>query len=246
MEKLKDKVAVVTGGTSGIGAASAALMAQEGARVVIIGRDEHRGMTVSKKLMDHGLPVAVFRGDVSTIEDIHSLRAFIDKKYGRLDILMNNAGILLTGSLEELTDQEWDRTFDTNVKATMHMCKVFIDLLKISHGVILNNASNIGLSSYIQGRKSYMYASSKAAMIQFSQHLAKNYAPDVRVNVICPGVTMTNIFINRDFSRFNNVNLLGRVVKPEEIANAVLFLVSDDSSFMTGSSLVVDGGESIK
>lgn len=91
-----------------------------------------------------------------------------------------------------------------------------------------------------------MYASSKAAMIQFSQHLAKNYAPDVRVNVICPGVTMTNIFINRDFSRFNNVNLLGRVAKPEEIANAVLFLVSDDSSFMTGSILVVDGGESIK
>lgn len=91
-----------------------------------------------------------------------------------------------------------------------------------------------------------MYATSKAAVIQFTRHLARNYAPRVRVNALCPGVTTTNIFTNRDFSRFDDVNLLGRMARPEEIAKAVLFLASDDSSFMTGSILVVDGGESIK
>ena len=91
-----------------------------------------------------------------------------------------------------------------------------------------------------------MYATTKAAIIQFTQYLAKNYAPNIRVNTICPGMTVTNLFTNRDFSRFDNVNLLGRMADSSEIAKTVLFLVSDDSSFMTGSIVVVDGGESIK
>ena len=160
-------------------------------------------------------------------------------------MLFNNAGILLTGSLEELTDEEWDRSYDVNVKATMHMCKAFMPMLKKSKGVILNNASINGLHSYIKGRRSYMYATSKAANIQLTKYLAKNYAPDVRVNAICPGMTETNLFTNRDFSRFKDVNLLGRMADPMEIAKVAVFLLSEDSSFMTGSVVVVDGGETI-
>lgn len=120
-----------------------------------------------------------------------------------------------------------------------------MDMLKMSHGVILNNASINGLHSYIKGRRSYMYASSKAANIQLTRYLAKNYAPEVRVNVLCPGMTKTNLFTNRDFSRFQDVNLLGRMADPLEIAKVAVFLLSSDSSFMTGSVVVVDGGETI-
>ena len=110
----------------------------------------------------------------------------------------------------------------------------------------MNNASINGLQRYIKGAKSYMYATSKAALIQFTQYLAKNYAPDVRVNCLCPGMTETNLFTNRDFSRFKGCNLLDRMAKPEEIAKVALFLVSEDSSFMTGSVIVADGGETLK
>ena len=121
-----------------------------------------------------------------------------------------------------------------------------MDELVEKRGVILNNASINGLHNYIKGKKSYMYATSKAALIQFTQYLAKNYAPNVRVNCLCPGITETNLFTNRDFTRFEGCNLLGRMAKPEEIANVALFLVSDESSFMTGSIIVADGGEVLK
>lgn len=166
----------------------------------------------------------------------------MEELYGRLDILMNNAGILKTASLEDITDDEWDKVYNTNIKSVMYFCQIFIELLQKSHGVILNNASINGLQYYIRGKRSYMYATSKAALIQFTKYLARNYAPDIRVNCLCPGVTITDIFTNRDFSRFDNSNLLGRMAKPEEIGKIALFLVSEDSSFMTGSVVVADGG----
>lgn len=170
----------------------------------------------------------------------------IAEKYGEIDTLISNAGMLLTAELECITDEEWDSIYTANVKSAMYLCQEFIDELKKNKGVILFNASINGLHNYIKGKKSYMYASSKAALIQFSRYVAKNYAPEVRVNCLCPGMTETNLFTNRDFSRFNNCNLLGRMAKPEEIARVALFLVCDDSSFMTGSVVVVDGGETIK
>ena len=119
-------------------------------------------------------------------------------------------------------------------------------MLKQARGVVLNNTSINGLQCYIKGKRSYMYATSKAAPIQFTRYLAKNYAPEVRVNALCPGMTVTNLFTNRDFSRFDNCNLLGRMADPDEIARTALFLVSDDASFITGSVIVADGGEIIK
>ena len=246
MGKLDGKIAVITGGTSGIGAATAELLAQEGARVIIAGRGVQRGEKVAKEMRTKGLEVVFQPCDVAELDSCQQLRAYVENKYGQLDILVNNAGILITGSLEELSDEEWDKTYSINTKGMMHLCKAFIDMLQSSHGVILNNASINGLNSYIKGKRSYMYATSKAAAIQFTRYMAKNYAPEVRVNALCPGMTVTNLFTNRDFSRFDGVNLLGRMAQPEEIAKVALFLVSDDSSFMTGSVIVADGGETIK
>lgn len=246
MSDMLGKIAIVTGGTSGIGASTSDLLAQKGAVVVIVGRNEERGIECERRIIANGGKANFFQADVAKVEDIDALHKHIALKYGRLDMLFNNAGILLTGSLEEITDDDWDRSYEVNVKATMHMCKVFMPMLKESKGVILNNASINGLHHYIKGRRSYMYATSKAANIQLTKYLAKNYAPDVRVNAICPGMTVTNLFTNRDFSRFKDVNLLGRMAEPLEIAKVAVFLLSKDSSFVTGSIIVADGGETIK
>lgn len=246
MGKLSGKVALITGGTSGIGKASALLFAREGADVIILGRNIQQGEIAEKEITAAGGNAEYIKCDVSSMEDILELKQYILNKYGRINILFNNAGVLITGDLEELTDEEWDTTYDVNVKSVMHMCKVFMDVLLKNKGVILNNASINGLHSFIKGKRSYMYATSKAALIQFSRYLAKNYAPEVRVNVLCPGITVTNLFTNRDFTRFSDSNLLGRMADPMEIANVALFLVSDDSSFVTGSVIVADGGETIK
>lgn len=245
-QRFLNKIVLITGGTSGIGAATAELLAAEGASVVIVGRNKERGTEELKRLHFYNDKCSFFLADIADVADIKNLKDFVIEKYGRLDALFNNAGILLTGSLEELTDEQWDKSYDVNVKATMHMCKEFIDLLRKSKGCILNNASINGLNCYIKGKRSYMYATSKAALIQFTKYLAKNYAPDIRVNALCPGITVTNLFTNRDFSRFDNVNLLGRMADPIEIAQVAAFLLSDNASFVTGSVIVADGGETIK
>lgn len=240
------KVAVVTGGTSGIGGGTAILLARHGIDVILVGRNPERGRKQEEAIRKEQGSARFVRADVTKMEDIERLKQVVVEKYGRLDMLFNNVGILLTGSLEELTDEEWDASYEANVKAMMHMCKAFLPLLQKSHGVILNNASINGLHSYIKGRRSYMYATSKAAAIQLTRYLAKNYAPDVRVNALCPGTTKTNLFTNRDFSRFRGVNLLGRMADPMEIAEVAYFLLSEKASFITGSIVVADGGETIR
>lgn len=246
MKKFDNKVVIITGGTSGIGEATAELLAEEGANVIVVGRDADRGHSVQAKLNTIGKNCHFFKADVSNKDDIKRLRKYIDEKFGRLDALFNNAGVLITGTLEELTDEQWDKSYEINVKATMRMCKTFIDLLIESKGAILNNSSNVGLQYCIKGKSTYMYATSKAALIQLSLLIAKNYAPNVRVNVLSPGTTKTNIFTNKNWERFSNINLLGRLAEPIEIAKVARFLLSEDASFVTGSVIVADGGETIK
>lgn len=246
MGKLNNKIALITGGTSGIGAASVRLFAEEGANVIFVGRSAERGSRYEQELLGENLKASFLPCDVANVDDVARVREYIVNTYGRLDILFNNAGILRTGNIEEITNADWDLVYDIHVKALLYMAKNFMPLLQKNHGVMLNNVSINGLHGYIKGQRSYMYATSKSAAIQFTKYLAKNYAPDVRVNVLCPGMTVTNLFTNRDFSRFANCNLLGRMADPMEIAKVALFLVSDDASFITGSVLVADGGEIIK
>lgn len=245
--RFSNKIALVTGGTSGIGLATAKILADEGATVIITGRKYREEInSVCNNEQKIAGKIIFYKCDVSNLEDIEGLYNFIIQKFNKLDILFNNAGALITGTLDEFTEDEWNYIYDVNVKAFMRISKKFIDILKNTQGVILNNASINGLHHYIKGKRSYMYATSKAASIQFANYLAKNYAPDVRVNTLCPGITETNLFTNRDFSRFSDNNLLGRMAKPEEIAKVAAFLLSEDSSFIVGATIIADGGENIK
>lgn len=246
MNGVNGKKVLITGGTSGIGGAIALELAEKGACVIVIGRNAERGQRFVATAKDSGLNITYYQCDVTKKEELSSLHNELARKQLNMDILISNAGMLRTGALEEITDEDWDAMYEANVKSAMHLCQEFIDEMKTNRGVILFVASINGLHHYIKGKKSYMYASSKAALIQFSQYMAKNYAPEVRVNCLCPGITETNLFTNRDFSRFKESNLLGRMAKPEEIAKVAAFLVSDDASFMTGSVVVADGGETIK
>lgn len=245
MGRLENKIALITGGTSGIGLGCTERFAEEGATVIMASRGTERGKAVEKELQSQGYCVVFFSCDVTDRASVERLKSRVEEQFGRLDILMNNAGVLRTGSLEEITDEDWDLTYNTNLKSMLYLCQNFIGMLKDSHGNILNNTSINGLHHYIKGKRSYMYATSKAAAIQFTNYLAKNYAPDVRVNCLCPGMTVTNLFTNRDFSRFKGCNLLDRMANPREIANVALFLVSDEASFVTGSVVVADGGETL-
>lgn len=228
------------------GGGTSLIFAREGARVIVLARNESRGSDFASRAREQGLEVYFYACDVSVRQQVREVHERILADIGEIDILMNNAGMLRTGALEEITDEDWDAVYQANVKAALYMCQEFIGELSARHGVILNNASINGLHSYIKGKKSYMYATSKSALIQLTRYLAKNYAPDVRVNCLCPGITETGLFTNRDFSRFEGCNLLGRMAAPEEIARVALFLVSDDASFMTGSVVVADGGEVLK
>lgn len=247
MGKLDGKTALITGGTSGIGAAIAELFAEEGASVIIVGRNSERGEQKAEEINRHYnmLRCRFFACDVTSSGDIRNLHRAVCEAYGRLDILVNNAGVLITKNLQEMTDEDIDQIYHSNYKSVVDMTRIFMPLIEENRGVILNNASIDGMQSYTVGRRSYLYASAKAAVIQFTKICALNYAEKyIRINCICPGITETNLFTNRDFSRFANIPMK-RIGQPGEIAKAALFLVSDDASYVTGTVLVVDGGKSL-
>ena len=245
MGKLTDKIALVTGATSGIGEASARLFASEGAKVILVGRNKERGNAIASEIREAGYAADFVACDVTDEAEIASLYDYVEKTCGRLDILFSNAGLLLTNPLEKLDTKEWHEMFAVNTDAAMYLCRAFIGLVIQSRGNILINASIDGLQSNVRGRSSYMYASSKAATIKFTQQMALNYSDRIRVNCLCPGLTETNLFTNRDFSRFTETIPMRRVAQPVEIARAALFLVSDDASYVSGCIFTVDGGASL-
>lgn len=230
-----------------MGAAMAELFAEEGAFVIILGRNVNRGGLEENKINRkyEKMRCHFYPCDVSDSGAIRSLFDVVEREYGRLDILVNNAGILVTRNLEEMSDKDIDLIYRTNYKSVVDMTRIFMPLIEKSKGTILNNSSIAGLQAHAEGQRSYLYASSKAAIIQFTRICALNYALcGVRVNCLCPGIVDTPLYTNRDFSRFNNIPL-GRIAQPEEIAKAALFLVSDDASYVVGAVLTVDGGKSL-
>ena len=247
MKRLDGKIALITGGTSGIGKAFAKKFASEGATVIAVGRNQENGKRIVSEIQSYNGQADYFYCDVAQESSIKKLRQNFQKKYSRLDILVNNAGILITDPLENIKEEDWLKVFDINVHSTMRMTKAFIELIENSHGTILNNASIDGLQSLVRGKANYAYCASKSAVIKFTQQLALNYTKKgIRINCLCPGVTQTPFFTNRDFSRFNDTIPMGRVAQPEEIANAALFLVSDEASYISGAILAVDGAASLK
>ena len=237
MVDLINKIALITGGTSGIGLATAKYFKEVGALVIITGRNQQRGLKVSSEF-----GFDFIKCDVTYEEDILRLKDYIVNKYGKLDILFNNAGIYPKFSkLEETESSQWREVFDTNICGIMLMCKHFITILADNKGTIINSASIAGMDNFNSGQ-GYAYASTKAAVIHFTKMMAKVYARNVRINCICPGVIDTPLYYNLDREKMKERTPSGLLGKPEDIAKVVGFLASDEASFIYGAAIPIDGG----
>ncbi len=249
MTRLEDKVAFITGAASGIGAACALRFVQEGARVV--GFDIGETTNDDWKKAVEIAPDSYFEtGDVRNEERIQNVIAGIIKRFGHLDIVVNSAGVASGGPVHMLPTEEWDRILDINLKGTFLVCKYAAgQMVEQNSGSIVNIASIEGIEGSEGGS---VYNVSKGGVILLTRNMAMDYArKGIRVNTICPGFIDTPLAseavldneILKDFrDHIIEAVLLGRVGRPEEIANAVLFLASDEASFITGHALVVDGG----
>lgn len=245
MNSLINKIALVTGATSGIGEAAAIRFAKAGAYVLVAGRNRERGNKVVSSIISSGQKGEFLEIDICDDKSIKNAILYIERKFGRLDILFNNAGIIpVPPTLDEISRQNISSLFDTNVQGVIMMTLKALPLLKKSNGVLLNNASIGGLQSYSVGR-GYIYSASKSAVIKFTQMFAKNNAPEIRANIICPGVVRTPVYKKFDEDRYASNIPLKRVGEPEDIASVANFLVSDDASFINGAIIVVDGGQSV-
>ena len=250
--RLLGKVALITGGTSGIGAATARVFACEGAKVAITGRRRELGEAVVGHISQSGGEAIFIAADVTRAEDCHRSVDETIAAYGRIDILFNNAGIVMRGALEETSENDWVRTFDVNVKGIYLMTKCVLPIMRAQGGgAIVNNASDWGI---VGGPGYTAYSASKGAVVQLTKSVALEVARDnIRVNAVCPGDTVVERWrtderlsgsssFEEALKAMGEALPIGRVGTAEEIARSVLFLASDDSSFMTGATLIVDGG----
>lgn len=245
MNRIDGKVAVITGATSGMGEASAKRFADAGAHVIIAGRNEERGKRVESEIRTSGGKGEYIHLDVADENEIKLFVKEVIDKYKKIDILFNNAGIFpATPPLEQMETAVWNQIMHVNATGMFLVTKYIMPYLEKTNGVILNNASVAGMQSFASG-KTYAYSASKAAVIQFTRMIAKNYGERVRANCICPGVIDTPIFINRDFSRYYDSIPMHRVGTPEDVAKVANFLVSDDAGYINGAVITVDGGMSI-
>ncbi len=244
--RLAGKVALITGGTSGIGAATTEAFVRAGARVLFTGRNEDRAHALAERI---GNEVCFEAADVRRDEDCRrTVDAALDR-FGALDILFNNAGIVTFGNIDTTADAVWADTFATNVTGVFHMCRAAMPHLRNGGGSIVNNASDWGL---VGGRDALAYTASKGAVVLLTKSLALDHAREgVRVNAVCPGDTYVERWRERsdpheDFAAELTATgaaiPMGRVGEAAEIAQAVLYLASDDASYVTGQCLVVDGG----
>lgn len=241
MGKLDNKIAIITGGASGIGAETAKLFLEEGAKVVIVDMNEEKGKTFEQELKEQGKEVLFVKADVTNEADIQNVFSQTKSTFGRVDILFNNAGIGAVKPTDELPFSEWRKTLAVDLDGVFLFAQAAIkEFLQSGGGVIINTASMYGL---VGAAGSAAYNAAKAGVVNFTRSIALEYATrNIRVNAICPGFIDTPILGDTDRSFLIEATPMERLGNPEEIAKAVLFLASDDSSFMTGSALVVDGG----
>lgn len=244
MNNLNNKIALVTGATSGIGEATAIRFAEAGASVICTGRNKERGEGVVRTIKDKGGKAVFYEMDIDNDQSIEQVAEMVRQVFGELDIIFNNAGIFpVLPPLETLTRDDIEKTTSTNISGFMMVTKMFFPLLK-EGATILNNASVAGLQGYTSGQ-SYAYNASKAAVIKITQLLAKRYGNRIRVNAICPGVIKTPIFKKFDEERFAGMIPMGRTGAPGEVASVANFLVSDDASYVNGAIITIDGGQSL-
>lgn len=238
---LKDRVALITGGASGIGRQGAVTFAREGASVVLVDINESAGQAAATDIGDQAMFV---KADVAKMDDVRHAVEEAEKRFGRLDIVHSNAGIYgMTGSAIDITEEDWDRVISVNLKAAWMLAHCAIPgMLDRGSGVFILTGSVHSIRGY---RNYCAYQTTKGGLLSLTRSLAADFAPHVRVNCLLPGPVVTGLWddvpeevrqASADFSP------LKRNADLEEMGNALLFLASDMSSFMTGAELVVDGG----
>lgn len=242
--KLKDKVAIVTGGGSGIGAATARLFAKEGAKVIVTDIDEPATKKVAKELEEGGAQVIAAKVDVSRKEEVDKVVRDVLARWGKIDILVNCAGAGGIGLFIQSNEAMWDKVIAVNLKGTMLFTHAVLpSMVERKYGKIINIASTAGK---VGAGMQVAYSASKAGVSGFTKALAREVARyRINVNDICPGPVDTPMFGQMDpelQKKYVRGVAQRRMGKPEELAAAVLFLASDDCQFVTGHSLVVDGG----
>jgi NAD(P)-dependent dehydrogenase (short-subunit alcohol dehydrogenase family) len=247
---LEGKTAIITGGASGIGRATAFLLAREGASILIVDVNEAAGKQVEREISLSGGRGSFEVADVTRTADCRRAVQRGIEAFGGVSILFNNAGIIRRASIIDTSEEDWDRVMSVNVKSIFLMSREVVPLMAQSGGgVIINTASGWGLTG---GSKAAAYCASKGAVVLLTKAMAIDHGPqNIRVNCICPGDTDTAMLRNEaeqlgentsEFLAGSARRPLGRLGKPDEIAQAALYLASDASSFVTGTALVVDGG----
>ena len=237
MGKLQGKTIVITGGASGIGAATAQLFAKEGAKLVLVDLNEEKGQAFALELPD-----ALFvKADITDEAQVQNVYAQAAEKYGQVDIVFNNAGIGKVTPTHELSYEEWRRTVNVDLDGVFLVAREAIRAFqKTGGGVIVNTASMYG---WVGSPGSAAYNAAKGGVVNLTRSLGLEYADqNIRVNALCPGFIDTPIIPEESKDILKEMTPMKRLGQSEEMAKAVLFLASDDSSFMTGSSLIVDGG----
>lgn len=254
MGKLSGKTAIITGATSGIGKATALLFAVEGANLILTGRRTELGKTVEKECRNRGASAVFVQTDHTRAEDCESVVQVATQQFGNIHILFNNAGIVTKGGAESVTEQDWHNTLALNVTAVWRMSRLVLPHLRAAGGgAIVNNGSDWAV---VGARDALPYAVSKGAVAQLTRSMALDHAHEnIRVNAVCPGDTFVERWLEKGyFEHSDPVTMeaamqesaayipMKRFARPEEIARVVLFLASDDSSFVTGHLLLTDGG----
>ena len=246
-ERLKGKIGIVTGAGSGIGRACAIALASEGARVALVGRRRDRIEDVAHKIGDSAFAIPA---DVSNTSEVHRLIDDTVNYFGGLNFLLNNAGVLHTGNAEQITEEQWDHSFIVNVRAVWQLSRSALPhMRKVGGGSIINVASTLGV---VGARNRAAYAASKGAVVLLTKCMAIDHGHEnIRINAICPGFVETDLTaavigsapdpatVRRERTAAHPIGRLGR---PEDIAGLAVYLVSDESTWVTGAALPVDGG----
>lgn len=248
--RLEGKVALITGGTSGIGSATALRFSEEGATVVITGRNAERGEQLVEQIVAAGGEAMFIRSDVRLAEDCRDAVEQTLARFGKIDVLFNNAGVFHPKNVPDCTEEEWDETIDSSLKGAFLMSKYALpSMIGRGSGSIIHTSSGWGFQG---GDKAAAYCAAKGGLVVMAKAMAIDHGPDgIRVNCVCPGDVLTPMLPDdaakrgmawEDYAAGAAKRPLGRIGTAEDIANAVLYLASDESSFVTGESLVVDGG----